>query len=357
MAGAGERIHRGEADGVKRILLTGVGSPASQNFLQCLRMAPEKFYIVGADVNRYHLEWGELDKAYESPWTSDPDYLDWLNRLIETESVDFVHGQPDYEVAFLADHAAELKARTFYPRPDVIQRAQDKFRACDIWADAGLCHQPLRAERFGFPASWDYPVWVRATKGAGARGACKVENAEQGKAWLQHWATRQSEWEFMVEEYLPGTEYAWHSLWFHGELVCSATREYIEKPMSQHMGGSGISSSYIVAKTVADNEVSRVGEAAVRALDDKPHGSYGMDLRRDRDGNVCPTECNAGRFKTTSLFLARAGCNMPWLFVTLGSTARYDSTKPGLLWIRHNDVESVLVVEEHLRAIPLEIGE
>lgn len=357
---------------MKRILLTAAGSPASQNVLQCLRLAPEPFYVVGVDVNRYHLEWGDLDARYEAPYTTDPGYLDWLNSLIEREGIDFVHGQPDGEVKFLAAHADKLKAKTFYPRASVICLAQDKLRAINRWVHAGLRdREPVSVDRADALPPEGYPYWMRATSGAGARGARLVHSPDEAWHWMKLCHALNPGWQFMVEEYLPGTEYAWHSLWYEGNLVCSAAREFVEKPMSQHMGGSGISSSYIVAKSVHEPEVDRVGEASVRALDDRPHGTYGMDLKCDDEGVPRPTECNAGRFKTTSLFLARAGCNMPYLFVLLAihgmkvlsdlltptPHARYNATEPGFYWIRHSDVETALVREGEFRSVALEAAE
>ena len=98
-----------------RVLLTGCGSPASQNLLRSLRLAPESLYIVGADANRYHLEWGDLDAAYEAPLTGEPGYLEFLNHLCEAEGIDFLHGQPDWEVAFLSAQRDALSAASFLP--------------------------------------------------------------------------------------------------------------------------------------------------------------------------------------------------------------------------------------------------
>jgi len=350
---------------MKRILLTGVGSPASQNFLACLRMALDEFYVVGVDANRYHLEWGELDARYEAPWTSDPGYLDWLNALIEKEQIDFVHGQPDYEVAFLSKHVAEIKARTFFPRPEVIVTAQNKFAAVSLWAKAGLRQRPqLIADDWDFSLSRDFPVWVRATSGAGARGACKLENAAQGLAWWEFWQALGNDCEMMLEEYLPGREYAFSSLWYGGELICSSARERVEKCSNLQLGGAGVTSSPIVARSVHDERVNQVATQAIRALDDHPHGVYSVDLKEDSNGVVRPTECNAGRFFTTSLFLAQGGCNMPHLFVHLGMGLPegppvflpYNALPAGLLWIRHIDCGQVLAHESKLRGQLLDGG-
>lgn len=351
-----------------RILLTGAGSPAVQNFLACLRMAPEPFHIVGCDMNRYHLEWGALDAAYEAPPSGTEEYLDFLNDLIEREQIDFVHGQADWEVAFLSEHADELRARTFYPRPEVIQTAQNKYAAATIWAEAGLRSKPeLVADQWDLVIGDDFPLWLRATRGAGARGSCLAQNAEQAMAWLGYWEATGADWEFMVEEYLPGPEYAFSSLWYEGQLICSSARERVEKCSNLQLGGAGVTSSPIVARIVHDGAVNEVATAAIQTLDPLPHGVYSVDLKADAEGTPRPTECNAGRFFTTSRFLAEGGCNMPWAFVRLGYAgflpddlgrewgpkSPYNMIPEGLLWIRHIDCGQVLSSENRLRSHPL----
>ncbi len=352
---------------MKRVLLTAAGSPAAQNFLACLRMMGEPLHVTACDANRFHLEWGDADQSFVSPLTSDPCYLPWLNALIAREGIEFVHGQADWEVAFLAEHAAELGAKTFYPRPEVVQLAQNKYASLLIWKRAGLVRaEPMLVPdnpryRNDWPAG--YPCWVRATRGAGSRGAFRADNQKEAGYWLWLMRRKGVEGQFMMEEYLPGREYAWHALFYRGELICSASREFVEKPTNLQLGAGGWSSSYVVARSTHDWKVNVVGERAVRALDNCPHGAYAVDMREDRDGILRPTECNAGRFKTTSLFLAAAGCNMPYWFVAWGlrgdrevwelpKLPQYDAVPEGLLWIRNMDVAPVLVREGELRAAP-----
>jgi len=349
---------------IPRILLTGCGSPASQNFLQCLRSAPEPFYIVGADANPYHLEWGDLDAAYHSPLTSDPGYLAFLNHLCRAERIDFLHGQPDWEVAFLSAFRHLVAAATFLPSPEVAALSQDKFASSLLWWQAGLrtdCPRLIRdeddlndaAEEFGLP------FWLRATTGAGARGSCKVTDLYQGRAWIEYWRWSGAEWSFMAQAYLPGPEYAWQSVWWEGRLICSATRERLEFVFPQH-APSGVTSSPVVARSVHNGAVNEVATAAILILDPRPHGIYGSDLKCDANGSPRPTEVNAGRFFTTSFFLASGGCNLPYYYVLMGlgrsipQLLQYDAIPPNLYWIRHIDCGQLLIREGEWRARRLE---
>jgi len=347
-----------------RILLTGVGSPASQNVLRSLRDAPQPLYIVGADANRYHLEWGDLDRAYEAPMTDSPEYLPFLLALIEQEEIDFLHGQPDWEVAWLAKHSHLLPARTMLPSAATVTACQDKAVCAARWHETGIRRDPLRllrqyADLKGAADELGLPFWLRATSGAGARGSCKVENLEEGRAWLDFWKARGVDWQFMAQEFLPGPEYAFQSLWRAGELITSAVRERLEFVFPQH-APSGVTSSPVVARTVHNPQVNSIAAQAIVSVDPQPNGIYCVDLKCDAQGVPRPTEINAGRFFTTSYFFTAAGANMPYLYVLMGlgyeplPAPKYDAVPAGLYWIRHIDCGWVLCAEDTWRAIPKE---
>ncbi len=345
---------------IPRILLTGCGSPASQNVLRCLRLAPQPFYIVGADANTYHLEWGDLDAAYQAPLTTSPDYLPFLIHLCDSESVHFLHGQPDWDVSFLSAHREHLPAASLLPDPHAIHRAQNKYTSACLWAHATiredvplLIHDDDDLRRAA--ASFGLPFWLRTTSGAGARGSCKATGLDQARAWLHYWRLSAANWEFMAQAYLPGPEFAFQSLWRDGRIVTSAARERLEFVFPQH-APSGVTSSPVVARSVHDSAVNRVAVAAILALDPRPHGVYGVDLKCGPDGLPRPTEVNAGRFFTTSLFLAEAGCNLPYYYVSLAlglplpDPPPYDAIPPDLYWIRHIDCGQVLVRDGQWRS-------
>jgi len=348
-----------------RILLTGVGSPASQNVLRSLRDAPEPFTIVGADANRYHLEWGDLDRAYEAPMTDSPEYLPFLLALIEREGIEFLHGQPDWEVAWLCEHADLLPVRTLLPNRAAVAACQDKAVCARRWCEAGVRsdsprliegHESLDEAA----AELGLPLWLRATSGAGARGSCKVEKIEQGRAWLDYWRARGVTWRFMAQEYLPGAEFAFQSVWRRGRIITSAARERLEFVFPQH-APSGVTSSPVVARSVHNAAVNCVATQAILAVDPEPNGIYCVDLKCDVFGKPRPTEVNAGRFFTTSYFFTAAGANMPYAYTLLGlgrepePLLEYDAVPADLYWIRHIDCGCVLRAEGTWRAVPKEV--
>ena len=68
----------------KRILVTGAGGSAAHNYIESLRHNEKKesFFIVGADMKKYHIELANVDKRYIIPEVSNKNYLAKLNQLI-----------------------------------------------------------------------------------------------------------------------------------------------------------------------------------------------------------------------------------------------------------------------------------
>ena len=69
-------------------------------------------------------------------------------------------------------------------------------------------------------------------------------------------------------------------------------------------------------RTVHREDVNELASRAVTAVDPEATGVFCVDLKEDEGGRLV-TEINAGRFFTTSNFLAEAGANMPYSYVRL----------------------------------------
>lgn len=345
---------------MRRILVTGAGGSAASNFIDSLRLATERFYLVGTDVGPYHLELADVDARYLLPPVDDPAYLSALNAVIEAEEVEFVHAQPDPEVLFLARRRAEVGARILLPDTKTLETCQDKLRFARSIQAAGLPVPEFAGVdsentlREGTERILDRhaKVWVRATRGAGARASLPVTNSEQAVQWVRYWIdVKGFDWDdFMVTEFLPGREFAFQSLWREGELLTSQARERLQY-LFGHLVPSGQTSTPSVARTVHRSDVNELASDAIRALDAGATGVFCADLKEDADGRPLLTEINAGRFFTTSNFLARAGLNMPHLYVKLAYGDELpelrvtDAVEDGLYWVRMIDMGFKLVRE------------
>jgi carbamoyl-phosphate synthase large subunit len=348
---------------VKRILVTGAGGPAAVNFIRSLRAADEQMWIVGSDVSRSHLEWPDVDAAYQAPSYRDDSYVDFLNDLIAHERIEFVHPQPDGEVRAISEHRDELHARVLLPAHETIQMLQDKHVSGQRWAAAGISPTPslLVSDRDDLERAahiLGLPFWLRATEGAGGTGSTPVEDVEVAAHWMAYWSLRGRSWSWVAQELLPGANLAFTSLWYDGELICSQARERLEY-IYPYLAPSGVTGTPVDAVTCKRPDVNDVATRAVLAVDVAATGIFCVDLKEDANGMPRPTEINCGRFFTTSYFYTAAGLNLPHLYVALAfgdplpTVPRYDALAPGQHWLRHIDCSAVLRTEQELRARPL----
>ena len=346
---------------IKRILITGAGGPAGVNFLEALKIAPEKMVLVGADANKHFFYLIPTEKKYIVPPATSPNYIEVINELIAREKIELVHPQPDIEVRVISENREKLDAKTFLPSKRAVEICQDKLESAKIWMQKDVPTArtlEIRKEEDLTKAFEELgtPLWIRARHGAGGRGSTLAKNIETAVAWIAYWRARGEEWEFIAQEYLPGRNLAFHSLWREGELITSMARERL-RYIYPHLSPSGITGTPAVQKTIHDETVNKVGTEAVLAVDPKFNGIACVDLKENKEGVPCVTEINAGRMFTTSFFFAYASkilCgdyrgNIPYLYIKLAydekipELPKYNILPPNVYWIRHIDAPAKLV--------------
>ena len=325
-----------------RIFVLGAGGPAGVNTVRALKLA--EHYVIGCDSNPFHLAWPDCWMML-SPV---PD-VDWINGVVRENEIELIFPQPDSLVRFAAEHRNELAAPVCLPRTETIALCQDKAEAAEAWCEAGLHGPVFRLDEYEDLVQAEehlgWPLWIRASRGAGARGATRADNMAVVEAWLAYWHARGEGWRFIAEEYLPGRDYAWAGIYDHGELISSFARERLEY-IYPELSPSGRTGTPSVARTVHDQRVNTAAEAAIEILDSAWHGLASVDLREDILDNPQPTEINAGRTSTTTPLYAELGCNLPALLVRLaqGETdfvTRRNAVPAGVLLTRHIDCRHV----------------
>lgn len=327
-----------------RVCVLGAGGPAGVNWCRALHGAGHQ--VVAVDADERHLDWCRpyADELIEAAT------LDVT--LIDAIGAEVVHACPDSLVDWLTSHP--VAGATLLPSRTVVERCQDKPMALAFWARVGLRRPAIligpelpdwlhqAADRLGLP------FWLRATRGAGARGATLVEDLRTGFHWIRYWQTRHAAWEWVAEEYLPGRDYSWTGLYRDGELVTSFARERLEY-LYPGLSPSGLTGTPTIARVVHNTELNEIAEEAVDAIDEQPHGLYAVDLREDWKGMPRPTEINPGRGGTTTGLWAVAGdTNFADLHVRLAAGDDVDAPKrdalpAGLELRRHIDCGHVFV--------------
>ena len=353
---------------MKSILVTGAGGSAGHNVCWGIRVGKtgKSIILTGTDSDRTSLELNSwLDSAYHLPRATDRDYVSALNRVIEKQQVDAVLPQPDTEVGIVSKERARIRAGIFLPDEATVATCLDKFQALSRWSEKGLRLKPeVLSTKDQIPEEklrrLSYPCWIRAREGAGGLLSCLAPNASIARHWVQfHWE-QGLETDFVAEEYLPGRDYCFMSIWNRGNLVTSMIRERLNWVGHRLIGSGGTSR---LNHVVHSDTVNTQSLNAIKAITKSPHGIFCVDLKENSQGTPCPTEINC-RFTTNVHYLGLASIslghpewNFPWLAAQLATNDSIpDCLKtnalPADLWFTKNtDMGFTMVRGDHWRAI------
>lgn len=325
----------------------------------------KKTLLTGTDSDRTSLQlnlW--VDTAYHLPSASKPNYLQAINRVIRRERVQAVFPQPDTEVRRISKERNKLDARVFLPDEATVSTCLDKFQALRIWNGARLRKEPVMISprdesRRGVVNSLEYPCWLRAREGAGGLLSCKATSPAIVDHWTQFYWDQGIEADFVAEEYLPGRDFCFMSIWNRGSLVTSMIRERLSWVGTRLVGTGGTSKLNRVVHSAA---VNKRAIEAIQSITRSPHGIFCVDLKEDPKGVACPTEINC-RFTTNVHYLTLASIklshpewNFPWLVSRLmldeeiPECAKTNALPSNLSFTKNTDMGFIMVEGNHWKA-------
>lgn len=346
---------------MKRILITGCGGFAATGFIRCLRLAPEKFYLVGVDVSPRNLFVSLCDVNYLVPEPTDKNYLNILNKIIIKEKIDLIWSQPQIEIQMLSKIRDQLKARLFLADDSTVQLCYDKQKTIDLLYSKKIPvpNTILLYNKKDLEQAFNElgnPVWLRAIMGAGGKGSFLAKNLKEALFWVDY----NNGWNntFAASEYLPGKGYGCDMMFYHGKLVFSQIKERLSYFMGK-VSISGVSGTTGVLKSIHDKDIDKLCERTVRAVDVKPHGPFAVDLKCDKNGKPHITEINVGRFLSSSVSLFyKTKFLAPYIAVKLAFdekipfTVKKNNPVPkDIIIVRQLDVEPAIFTEKQLNTI------
>jgi len=319
----------------------------------------KKIVLDGTDVDRTSIELnGWIDRAYQLPPANSPRYLRRLNQVVKKDKVEMIFPQPDSEVGQLSRDRDQVRAAMFLPDHGAVRVCQDKYEALSRWFKKGLRREPIVLSRRNrrtkqLARRLAFPCWVRARQGAGGSLSCLAKSWRSVEYWIGYHWTEGLKTDFIVEEYLPNRDFCFMSMWSEGKLVSSMVRERLSW-VGHRIDGSGGTSK--LNRVVHSNKVNMTALEAIRAVSERPHGIFCVDLKGDARGVPRPTEINC-RFTTNvhyltlaSLRLGHPEWNFPWLAARVCLGEKIPSTKtlnalPANLWFTKNTDMGFAMVE------------
>lgn len=342
---------------MNKILIAGAGGAPSEGVINSLvRLNEEE--IIGMGSEPTDLVLSAAARKYYVPYANTNEYKDELLKIIRKEKPSLIHFQNDLEIFYasqLRDVIQNEGVKMFMPDHDVIDTCVHKYKTYLKLHEAGVkvpVNQMLHSEEdlkkaFADLGDSEGRIWLRASSiGGGGKGALPTNDFTFAKAWID----RYNGWgDFVAAEMLTPDTVTWLSIWYEGELVVAQTR--IRKGWTHgNRTVSGVTGVTKVGQTYADPIVDEIAINTVKAVSDKPHGIFGVDMTYDKSGFPNPTEINISRFFTTVLFFTEAGLNLPQIFKDLALYQKFPELSKkinplpeGLLWLRGMDTKPRLM--------------
>lgn len=340
---------------VKNILVHGCGGTPTINYIRSLKLTNEKYNFIGIDCNKFNILRSEADKNYLMPFSDNTEYHSLYFNIVEKENIDFIHSQIDQELSFLSKNREKLPL--FLPSDETIKICQDKFHSYQIWKEAGIkvpktiLIKDNNDLRLAFHELGP-KLWIREISGSAGKNSIPTESFILAKEWID----RFNGWgKFTASECLLPETVTWMSIWHEGELIVAQTRKrlYWESGNRSPSGVTGITGTGV---TFSDKRVDEIALQSIYALEKKPHGIHSIDMTFDEKGIPNPTENNIGRFFTTHLFFAEAGCNFASIYTKIGLGEgipiiknKINPLPDGIAWIRGMDIVPILTDLEKIK--------
>ena len=346
-----------------KILIAGAGGAPSEGVIFSLLKAGGDT-VIGMGSEPTDLVLSAAQRKLYIPYANTPEYRDRLIALLNAEKPDLVHFQNDLEIWHASKIRADILAtgvRLFMPEHDVIDTCVHKYKSYLAFKEAGVPvprnlmikdEADLRTA-FAELGGKDGKIWLRASSiGGGGKGAIPTADYALAKAWIDHYKG----WgDFVAAEMLTPDTITWLSIWHEGELVVAQSRER-RGWTHGNRSISGVTGVTKVGITCDNPHATEIAIAACKAVSDKPHGIFGVDMAYDRNGVPNPTEINISRFFTTVRFFTEAGLNLPRIFRDIGLEGKLPDLPQkinplpnGLMWLRGMDTAPRLMTDADLR--------
>lgn len=348
---------------MKKILVSGAGGAPTEGVVYSLQKNPEN-YVIGMGSEPTDIILSNVSKKYYIPYANTSEYKESLLEILNKEKPDLVHFQNDMEIFYaslIRDDILKTGTKIFMPEHSVIDTCVHKDKSYKAFKAAGIVvprnikintEEDLK-KAFKELSDSQGAIWLRAAGiGGGGKGALPTNDYSFAKSWIDHYGGWGG---FVAAEMLTSRTVTWLSIWFDGELVLAQTRER-QGWTHGNRAISGVTGVTKVGVTISDDQVTEVAINSVKAVSNKPHGIFGVDMAYDKNGTPNPTEINISRFFTTVRFFTEAGVNFPEIFKQLAleeelsiSKNIINPLKNGLMWVRGMDCTPLLTSEDGIK--------
>ena len=301
-----------------KLLFTCALGEYMKGTLDCFRNNPDgvEFFIEGADMLPMEFNSSKLDRFFQVPSCTDPHYIDDIFDICQRERITALFPMNTNELELFdaeKERFAEI-GTTVILTTGLLGIANNKLRMNAYLNRHGI-RQPFVKAIQSYNdyqiISNEFPektLCIKLPCGCGGRGFRLIGEESYIKERMGHVSyISQPELEqlfkdfkeiFMLQEYLPGTEYTVDVIAVNGKVVAGATKRNGEVAGIAHR-----------SEVVPNGEAFEQCVKACEAL--RLDGNVGFDLKEGKDGVPYIIDINPRLTATVSL-IQKAGLNLPY---------------------------------------------
>jgi carbamoyl-phosphate synthase large subunit len=277
--------------------------PLVQAFQRAVRATGGGAVII-TDINPLSPTVYVADRAYQVPLSTDPGYIEAIDRICRAERIGLLIPTIDDELTRFADAAPGLSAagvRVAVSSIETTRACNDKYETARVLSAAGLPVAPTYLPADVPPHA--FPLFIKPRFGRGGVGAFPIANSRQLRFFVDYVA------EPVLQPYLDGPEFTIDVLCdFDGVPLSVVPRERV-------VVRAGVVDR---GRTVKDPRLIDLGVACARALD--AVGAINIQCRVTAQGPVI-FEINP-RFSGGIPLTIAAGADFPAMLVQLARGRR-----------------------------------
>lgn len=301
-----------------KLLFTCALGEYMKGTLDCFRNNPdgEDFFIEGTDFLPMEFNAAGLDRFFQVPSCTDPHYIDDIFDICKKEKITALFPMNTNELELFEEVKGKFAeiGTTLILTSGLLKIANDKLRMNLYLSKRGII-QPITRTACSYS---DYEsvaqknpctkMCIKLPHGCGGRGFRVIGDEEYIKernSPVNYISQKELENlfknfddVFMLQEYLPGTEYTVDVLSVNGKVVAGATKRNEDVEGIAHR-------SEIIPNGEAFDQCVKACEALM--LD----GNVGFDLKENADGVPYIIDINPRLTATVSL-IQKAGLNLPY---------------------------------------------
>jgi len=263
----------------KHVLVTGIGGPSGVAAVTALKT--RGLTVTGVDMREVP---HGADFFFAVPAAKDPAYLPELQKIIETQQIDWVFPTVSEELVLMAEHAHAIRSQGVA----IYMGSSHAVRICDDKWDTA---QYLRERHIAVPASalgaandaavarLAFPKVCRPRVGRGGRGVAVYESADQLSA--------EQRTDLLWQAFMPGTEYDVLQV-FHPDAPHKLMATQVFEKTALREGRVGNAMDLV---PVDAPDISRLAQQAANAIG--LVGPMDIDIRLDEQGQAHLLEINA----------------------------------------------------------------